>query len=119
MAPRRGSGLDLAQDARVWVARLGAGDRAGHRFGEGRGGDLYVLDGEQRVGDETLGGGDAAKLAGPEELEVTGVEDAELMLIEVPLQFARSGCGPANLRQGPAIGRYGEGPHTGTLGGAG
>jgi hypothetical protein len=37
------------------------------------------------LGDERLGGGDAAKLAGPEELEVTGVGDAELILIEVPL----------------------------------
>jgi len=46
-----------------------------------------VLDGELRLGDERLGGGDAAKLAGPEELEVTGMEDAELILIEVPLQF--------------------------------
>jgi len=80
-------GLDLAQDARVLVGRLGAGDQARHELGEGRGGYLYVLDGELRLGDERLGGGDAAKLAGPEELEVTGVEDAELILIEVPLQF--------------------------------
>jgi redox-sensitive bicupin YhaK (pirin superfamily) len=82
-----GDGLDLAQDARVLVGRLGAGEQARHRLGEGRGGYLYVLDGELRLGDERLGGGDAAKLAGPEELEVTGVEDAELILIEVPLQF--------------------------------
>jgi redox-sensitive bicupin YhaK (pirin superfamily) len=80
-------GLDLAQDARVLVGRLGAGDQARHELGEGRGGYLYVLDGELRLGDERLGGGDAAKLAGPEELEVTGDEDAELILIEVPLQF--------------------------------
>jgi redox-sensitive bicupin YhaK (pirin superfamily) len=87
MGPAGEDGLDLAQDARVWVARLGAGDRAHHGFGEGRGGYLYVLDGELRLGEESLGAGDAAKLAGPEELEVTGVEDAELILIEVPLRF--------------------------------
>ena len=46
-----------------------------------------MLDGELLLRDERLGGGDAAKLAGPEELEVTGMEDAELSLIEVPLQF--------------------------------
>ena len=63
------------------------GDQARHRLGEGRAGYLYVLDGELRLGDERLGGGDAAKLAGPEELQVTGVQDAELILIEVPLQF--------------------------------
>jgi redox-sensitive bicupin YhaK (pirin superfamily) len=87
MGPAGEDGLDLAQDGRVLVARLGAGDQARHRFGEGRAGYLYVLDGELRLGDESLGAGDAAKLAGPEELEVTGVEDAELILIEVPLQF--------------------------------
>jgi len=87
MGPAGEDGLDLAQDARVLVARLGADDVARHQFGEGRGGYLYVLDGELRLGDERLGGGDAAKLAGPEELEVTGGEDAELILVEVPLEF--------------------------------
>jgi hypothetical protein len=48
------------------------------------------------LGDERLGGGDAAKLAGPEELEVTGVGDAELILIEVPLQFRPIGVWAAN-----------------------
>jgi quercetin 2,3-dioxygenase len=86
MGPAGTDGLDLAQDARVLVARLGAGDRARHRLAEGRGGYLYVLEGGLRVGEESLAGGDAAKLAGPEELELTG-DDAELILIEVPLQF--------------------------------
>jgi redox-sensitive bicupin YhaK (pirin superfamily) len=87
MGPAGEDGLDLAQDARVLVARLGGGDRVRHALGEGRGGYLYVLDGELAVGGERLGGGDAAKLAGPEELELTGVDDAELILVEVPLEF--------------------------------
>jgi quercetin 2,3-dioxygenase len=88
MGPAGEDGLDLAQDARVLVSRLPAGDRVHHRFGESRGGYLYVLDGELRLGDETLGTGDAAKLARPEEeLELTGIDEAELILIEVPLQF--------------------------------
>jgi redox-sensitive bicupin YhaK (pirin superfamily) len=87
MGPAGEDGLDLAQDGRVLVARLGAGDQVRHRLGEGRGGYLYVLEGELRLEDETLGASDAAKLAGPEELEMTGMEDAEFILIEVPLQF--------------------------------
>ena len=87
MGPAGEDGLDLAQDARVLVARLDGGDRERHRLGEGRGGYLYVLDGQLGLGEERLGGGDAAKLAGPEELELTGVDDAELILIEVPLRF--------------------------------
>jgi hypothetical protein len=48
---------------------------------------LYVLDGDLRLGDETLAAGDAAKLAGPEELPLTGAVDAELILVDVPLRF--------------------------------
>jgi redox-sensitive bicupin YhaK (pirin superfamily) len=90
MGPAGEDGLDLAQDARVLVSRLGGGDgdgRVRRALAAGRGGYLYVLDGELRLGDEPLGAGDAAKLAGPEELELTGAEDTELILIEVPLEF--------------------------------
>jgi hypothetical protein len=55
-------------------------------LGAGRGGYLYVLDGDLRLGDETLGTGDAAKLAGPEDLQLTGTSDAELVLIDVPME---------------------------------
>jgi redox-sensitive bicupin YhaK (pirin superfamily) len=93
MGPAGQDGLDLAQDARVLVARLGAGDRLQHRLDQGRGGYLYVLAGEARLSEETLGAGDAAKLAGSEALELTGTwgGDTELILIEVPLEFRRIG----------------------------
>ena len=87
LGPAGEDGLDLAQDARVLVARLGGGDHVQHPLAEGRGGYLYVIDGELRLGDETLGHGDAAKLAGPEDLRLTGLTGAELILIEVPLNF--------------------------------
>ena len=91
MGPAGEDGLDLAQDARVLVSRLGDGDRVGHALGAGRGGYLYVLDGELRLGDETLDAGDAAKLAGPEDLQLTGAMHTELILIDVPLEFRRIG----------------------------
>jgi quercetin 2,3-dioxygenase len=87
MGPAGEEGLDLAQDARSLVARLGQGEQVRHSLGEGRGGYLYVLGGELRLGDERLAAGEAAKLAGPEELSLTGVDQAELILIEVPLEF--------------------------------
>jgi hypothetical protein len=49
-------------------------------------GYLYVVDGELRLGDETLAAGDAAKLAGPEDLHLAGATQTELILIDVPLQ---------------------------------
>jgi redox-sensitive bicupin YhaK (pirin superfamily) len=91
MGPAGEDGLDLAQDARVLVARLAGGDQIGYALGSARGGYLYVLDGELRVGDETLSGGDAAKLTGPEDLELTGVDNGELIFIEIPLRFRRIG----------------------------
>jgi quercetin 2,3-dioxygenase len=91
MGPAGEDGLDLAQDARVLVARLDSGDRVRHSLGDGRGGYLYVLGGELRLGGEVLGGGDAAKLEGPEDLELTGSLDAELILIDVPLEFRPTG----------------------------
>lgn len=86
MGPSGEDGLDLAQDARVLVSRLSGGDRVRRTLGAGRGGYLYVLDGDLRLGDETLGTGDAAKLAGPEDLQLTGTSDAELVLIDVPME---------------------------------
>jgi redox-sensitive bicupin YhaK (pirin superfamily) len=69
MGPAGTDGLDLAQNARVLVGRLPQGDQVRHDLGEGRGGYLYVLDGELEAAGDKLGGGDAAKLAGPEPLE--------------------------------------------------
>jgi quercetin 2,3-dioxygenase len=87
MGPAGEDGLDLAQVARVPVGRLPQGSRVTHDLGQGRGGYLYVLDGELEAAGEQLGGGDAAKVAGPEAFEVAGVNDANLILIDVSLRF--------------------------------
>jgi quercetin 2,3-dioxygenase len=86
MGPAGEDGLDLAQDARVFVARLPQGSRARHEVGEGRGGYLYVIDGELEVLGDRLGPGDAAKVSGPEAVDLGGT-GGELILIDVPLQF--------------------------------
>jgi quercetin 2,3-dioxygenase len=91
MGPAGEDGLDLAQKARVLVSRLSGGDRASRMIGAGKGGYLYVIGGELLVGEETLSGGDAAKLAGPQELTLTAAGEAELILIEVPRQFRQIG----------------------------
>jgi len=91
MGPVGEDGLDLAQDARVLVSRLGSGDHASYRIAAARGGYLYILDGELRLGQEALAGGDAAKLAGPEKLVLTASDGAELILIDVPVQFRSIG----------------------------
>jgi hypothetical protein len=42
-----------------------------------------------------------AKLAGLQNLQVTGFGDAELILIEVPWSSVQSACGPDSLPAGP------------------
>jgi len=87
MGPPGEDGLDLRQDARVLVARLGAGNRLGHSFGDGRGGYFYVLDGDATLDGQKVGTGDAAKILGPAPLVVEATADSELIVIDVPLDL--------------------------------
>ena len=87
MGPEGTEGLDLAQDARALVARLTDRGQLTHAFGEGRGGYLYVIDGRVDLDGELLGSGDAAKVVGAADLRLRTDVAAELILIDVPLQF--------------------------------
>ena len=91
MGPAGEDGLDLAQEARVLVSRLLSGNGVVHTVADERGAYLYVIDGAVALGDDKLDTGDAAKVQGPERLDVTAVEDSELVLVEAPLQFRRVG----------------------------
>lgn len=87
MGPEGEDGLDLAQEARVWVSHLSSGASVGHEFAQGRGGYLFVMDGSLDLGVDKLDTLDAAKIFGAEPLRMTAVEDAEIILIDVPLDF--------------------------------
>jgi len=91
MGPAGEEGLDLRQDARVWVSRLTAGKRLRHLLDDGRGGYVYVLDGHATVNGQRMATGDAAKILGPEELEFVAAADTELINIDVPLDFTPVG----------------------------
>jgi hypothetical protein len=87
MGPEGEGGLDLATDARVFVSRLTSGAEVGHRIADARGGYLYVMHGAIDLGGDKLSAGDAAKLSGPEDLTCRTVDTAEVILIDVPLDF--------------------------------
>ncbi len=87
MGPIGDDGLDLAQDARVLVSRLTDGAELKHSFDDGRGGYLYVIDGAAEVDGPRLSAGDAAKIEGPEHVALSSPETAELILVDVPLEF--------------------------------
>jgi redox-sensitive bicupin YhaK (pirin superfamily) len=87
MGPPGTEGLDLAQDATVLVAHLTDEGHLDHRFEAGRGGYLYVIDGRLALGDQRLRSGDALQAIGPAELSLASDVAAELILIDVPLDF--------------------------------
>jgi quercetin 2,3-dioxygenase len=91
MGPVGTDGLDLSQDARALVAHLTAGERLAHAFASGRGGYLYVIDGRVEVDGERLGTGDAIKVERQADLSMTTELAAELILIDVPLEFTAVG----------------------------
>ena len=87
MGPAGSDGLDLAQDARALVAHLTDRARLHHSFESDRGGYLYVIDGRVEVDGEPLRTGDAAKVTGAAALTLRTDIAAELILIDVPLEF--------------------------------
>ena len=91
MGPPGSDGLDLAQDARALVAHLTDRGTLEHGFGSGRGGYLYVIDGRVSLDGESLRTGDAAKVTGEVELQLTTDVGAELILVDVPLAFEAVG----------------------------
>ena len=91
MGPAGTDGLELSQDARALVAHLSDGGRLGHTFEPGRGGYVYVIDGRVTADDEPLRTGDALKVTGAAELTFRTDVAAELILIDVPLEYERIG----------------------------
>jgi len=87
MGPAGTDGLELSQDARALVSHLTESGALRHEFGPGRGGYLYVIDGRLTLDDEELGTGDAATITGPIELALSTATAAELILVDVPLEF--------------------------------
>ena len=87
MGPAGEEGLDLAQDARALVAHLTDGGSLSHAVGPGRGAYLYVIDGRVTIEGDPLRTGDAAAITGPAELDLSTDHAAELILVDVPLEF--------------------------------
>ena len=87
MGPAGTDGLDLAQDARALVSHLTDAGRLAHSFGTGRGGYLYVIDGRLSLNGDSLRTGDAAKITAAADLELSTDVGAELILIDVPLDY--------------------------------
>jgi redox-sensitive bicupin YhaK (pirin superfamily) len=79
---RSEGGLTIHTDATIRRGSFSAGVSARHIL-QGRPGYLYVVEGEARVGDQTLGAGDAAIITNEEDLNILVREDADLVLFDL------------------------------------
>ena len=80
-----GTGVTVHQDASIYVARLDRGVRVEYRIEDGRGGYLYLVEGDAEVNDEHLTGGDAVYVTGAGSVRVRAHGTSELLMVDTPL----------------------------------
>lgn len=76
--------LTIDQDARLFAGLFDAGEAAEHALPNGRTAWIHVARGRVRVNDVELGPGDGAAIEDEASLLVTGLDDAELVLWDLP-----------------------------------
>jgi redox-sensitive bicupin YhaK (pirin superfamily) len=86
-----GEGVEINQEASIYVARLEAGAEVTHGIGEGRGAYVYLIDGAATFDGEAVSTGDAAKVTDRRSLAIRAAAPSELILVDVPLEFERVG----------------------------
>ncbi len=78
--------LPIASDAHVYSSFLESGRQVGHELGVGRGAYIYVLEGGPvRLNDHAIPELGAAKVIGGLDVRLEAENDAELLLVGVPL----------------------------------
>ena len=78
-----GEAVLVHQDARVLVSRLGAGKTVEHLLGQGRGGYLYVIEGDATANGEPMRTGSAAQITDEAAVEIAASATSELVLVDV------------------------------------
>ncbi|MBO0862476.1 MAG: pirin family protein [Chloracidobacterium sp.] len=76
--------VKVHQDVTFYVSRLRAGDRVAHDLKLGRRAFLYVIGGEVTLNGEKLSAGDQARVTDVTKLEISGVRESEIILIDLP-----------------------------------
>jgi redox-sensitive bicupin YhaK (pirin superfamily) len=90
MGPEGGDGgevVKIHQDASVHVGLFSPGAGATYELGPGRGGYLYVIGGRASLDGETIETGDAVRFVDEPGFSLQALDEAEVILVDVPLEF--------------------------------
>ena len=80
---RRDGAVRVHQDLQMYAGLLGPGDTVTHELAAGRGAWVQIVRGRVRLGSIELAEGDGAAVEEQQRLELTGVEDAEVLMFDV------------------------------------
>jgi quercetin 2,3-dioxygenase len=76
--------VTIHQDVRVYATRLGAGEEVEHKLAPGRHAWVQVMRGTLTVGGQRLAHGDGAAISGEAAVRLTGEQEAEALLFDLP-----------------------------------
>jgi redox-sensitive bicupin YhaK (pirin superfamily) len=79
----RGESLTIHQDIELFAALLARGERVSHQLRSGRHAWIQVAEGVLTLNGQTLEAGDGAAVSDETLLELAGVDDAELLLLDL------------------------------------
>ncbi|MEX0783484.1 MAG: pirin family protein [Dehalococcoidia bacterium] len=85
--PTGENAVKVHQDARVYISALPEDGSVVHELGGGRGAYVYVIEGEGTFDDIPFRTGDAAMVQDQASLTISASQPAELILIDIPLQW--------------------------------
>jgi quercetin 2,3-dioxygenase len=97
IGPEGGDVVKVHQDASVHVASLDRGSEVVHDLGDGRGAYAYLIEGGATFDGQAVSTGDAAKVTDQPSLTIHATEPSELILVDVPMQFAPAGIWKSHL----------------------
>jgi redox-sensitive bicupin YhaK (pirin superfamily) len=80
----RDGSVTIHQDALLATTLLAPGDKVTHTLAKSRYAWVQVARGAVAIGGEELAHGDGAAFAGPGELTLVGVEDADVLVFDLP-----------------------------------
>jgi hypothetical protein len=79
----RDNSIAIHQDADLWLAKLGTGDKVSHKLAPGRNAWVHIAEGEVTLNGEKLSGGDAAALSDEETLKLSATKPAQILLFDL------------------------------------